>query len=333
MASTSLAARPAVAERFTIERRFDAARDSTIARDVRLGLARRVKAIPPKHFYDARGSELFDRICELPEYYLTRTEHALLEAYGADVVAATGPTDVIELGSGAARKTRTLLEAAARGGGRVRYHPMDVCEPMLRTSAARLLAEHPWLEVHAVVADYDRHLAPLPAGRRRLVAFLGSTIGNYGPRRAETFLRRVAAELRRGEHLLLGADLVKPVARLEAAYDDAAGVTAAFNRNVLSVINRELGADFRPEGFDHVASFDRRRSQIDMFLRARRAQVASIPALGMTVRIRAGETIHTEISRKFTERRLETLLRRAGFEIVRWYLPADRSFALVLAER
>ena len=226
--------RPAPDDRFSIERVFDSQRDSTLAEDVRRGLGGRRKSVPPKHFYDEEGSRLFDRICELPEYYLTRSEEQLLERSAREILDVARPTDLIELGSGAARKTRLLFDAAESLGIAPRYHPLDVCEPMLRASGEELLQRYPWLEVHALVADYERHLDVLPDGDRRLVAFLGSTIGNFAPPRALAFLRGIAARLRAGDHLLLGADLVKPVAVLERAYDDAAGVTAEFNRNVLT---------------------------------------------------------------------------------------------------
>jgi L-histidine N-alpha-methyltransferase len=319
--------------RFSIERVFDSQRDSTLAEDVRRGLGGRRKSIPPKHFYDEEGSRLFDRICELPEYYLTRSEEQLLERSAREILDVAHPTDLIELGSGAARKTRLLFDAAEALGIALRYHPVDVCEPMLRASGEELLQRYPWLEVHALVADYERHLEVLPDGDRRLVAFLGSTIGNFAPPRALAFLRGIAARLRPGDHLLLGADLVKPVEVLERAYDDAAGVTAEFNRNVLRVINRELDADFDPTAFDHVAFFDPRRRQIEMHLRSRRAQRVSLRALGITVGFRAGETLHTEISRKFTRRGLEGLCRRAGFGVRRWFSAAAPSFALLLCER
>jgi L-histidine Nalpha-methyltransferase len=325
--------RPAPDNRFSIERVFDPLRDSTLAEDVRRGLGRRRKSIPPKHFYDEEGSRLFDRICELPEYYLTRSEEQLLERSAQEILDVARPTDLIELGSGAARKTRLLFDAAESLGLAPRYHPFDVCEPMLRASTEALLELYPWLEVHALVADYERHLHLLPDGDRRLVAFLGSTIGNFLPSRALAFLRGIAAHLRAGDHLLLGADLVKPVAVLERAYDDAAGVTAEFNRNVLRVINRELGADFDPAAFDHVAFFRQRRSQIEMHLRSRRTQRVSLRTLGITVGFRAGETLHTEISRKFTRRGLEALCRRAGFGLRRWFRAAAPSFALLLCER
>jgi L-histidine Nalpha-methyltransferase len=319
--------------RFSIDLLFDPERDSTLADDVRRGLAVRRKSIPPKHFYDEEGSRLFDRISELPEYYLTRTEQHLLETSAGRILEIAQPTDLVELGSGAAKKTRALLDAAEALGMEPRYHPFDVCESMLRTSAEALLARYPWLEVRAVLADYERHLDRLPEGERRLVVFLGSTIGNFPPERAADFVAKIAAGLRPGEHFLLGADLVKPVEVLEPAYDDSAGITAEFNRNVLRVINRELGGNFDPAAFDHLAYFNRAKSQIEIYLRPRTLQRVRLRRLGLNIQVRAGETIQTEISRKFTRRGLETLCRRAGFAPRCWFAPDDGSFGLVLAER
>ncbi|MGH7898511.1 MAG: L-histidine N(alpha)-methyltransferase [Candidatus Binatia bacterium] len=319
--------------RFSIELLFDPERDSTLAEDVRRGLAARRKSIPPKHFYDDEGSRLFDRISELPEYYLTRTEQNLLESSAGQILEIAQPTDLIELGSGAAKKTRALLDAAEALGIEPRYRPFDVCESMLRTSAEALLDRYPWLEVRAVLADYERHLDRLPQGERRLVVFLGSTIGNFPPERAADFVAAIASELRRGEHFLLGADLVKPSEVLEPAYDDPAGITAEFNRNVLRVINRELGGNFDPTAFDHFAYFNRAKSQIEMHLRPRTMQRVRLRRIGLNIEVRAGETIQTEISRKFTRRGLEALCRRAGFTPRRWFTPDDGSFGLILAER
>ncbi len=290
---------------------------ATLPADVRAGLLQRPRRIPSKHFYDARGSELFDAICDLPEYYPTRTEQRLLDRIVDDVLAQTAPDILVELGSGAARKTRTLLEAMLRRGA-TRYVPVDVSESMLRQSARALLADYPALTIHGLVADYDRHLHAIPEAGRRLVAFLGSTIGNFEPEHAVAFLRGVREAMGPSDHLLLGLDLVKDRATLEAAYDDAAGVTAAFNRNVLAVINRELGADFDVDAFRHVAFFDAARSRIEMHLEAIRAQRVSIAGLDLTVEFREGERIHTEISGKHTREGAERMLREAGFTLVRW---------------
>jgi L-histidine N-alpha-methyltransferase len=325
--------RPEPSPRYSIERAFDPEQESTLADDVRRGLQRARKSLPPKHFYDDHGSRLFERICELPEYYLTRTEERLLADSAHDIVAVARPSDLVELGSGAATKVRWLLDAAEAQSLPLRYRPVDVCEPMLADSAQSLLERYPWLEVRALLADYERHLDRLPEGDRRLVAFLGSTIGNFAPRRAAAFVAMIGSQLRPGEHFLLGADLVKPVDVIEAAYDDASGVTAEFNRNVLRVINRELGGDFDPAGFEHVAFFNTRKRQIEMHLKARRAQRISLSKLGMTVAFRAGETVHTEISRKFTRRGIERLCARGGLVPVRWFVCEDPAFALVLCEK
>jgi L-histidine N-alpha-methyltransferase len=306
---------------------------SALARDVRRGLSLPQKMLPPKYFYDDCGSRLFDAICDVPEYYLTRTEHALLAAVADEVVALAAPQDLVELGSGASRKTRLLLDALQRAGVRTHYVPIDVSESMLRRSAETLLTDYPALQIHALVGDYERHLHCVRSGRRQLVVFLGSSIGNFTPAEAARFLRRVAEQLDRGDHFLLGVDLVKDHAVLHAAYNDAVGLTAEFNRNILRVINRTLDATFNPDAFDHVAFFNPEASQIEMHLRARTKQTVRIRALDMRVALAAGETIHTEISRKFTRDETVAMLRQAGFEPVRWFEPANRYFGLALARR
>jgi L-histidine Nalpha-methyltransferase len=318
-------------DRFRVDVHVRPDAGSTLARDVRAGLAAPPRSLPPKHFYDGRGSELFDAICDTPEYYVMRTEQAILDAVVDDVVAQAAPTDLVELGSGAARKTRTLLEAMLRRGDPVRYVPLDVSEPMLRRSATDLLADYPSLSVHGLVADYERHLDRLPEGGRRLVAFLGSTLGNFPDAEAVQFLSNVARCLRAGDHLLLGLDLVKAPEVLHAAYNDAQGVTAEFNKNVLAVINENLGGDFDLDAFDHVARYVPERRQMEMHLVPRTAQTVRIERLEMTVRLEAGEPIHTEISRKFTRAGAEDMLGRAGLELERWEESADAYFALALA--
>lgn len=305
--------------------------DSTLARDVRKGLGARPYHLPPKHFYDDLGSRLFDAICNTPEYYLTRAEAALLERTAADIVAQAGARELVELGSGAARKTHALLGAMAAMFPAPRYLPFDVSEEMLRSSSLALLEAFPTLRVHGIVGDYERHLDALPPGKGRLVAFLGSSVGNFTPDEAVAFLSRLGRALAPGDHVLIGVDLVKDVAMLERAYNDAAGLTAAFNRNVLAVINRELGGDFNPLDFDHVAFFDPRTSQIEMYLRARRALEVHIEALGLRVPFARGEVLHTEISRKFTRDEFECTLRAAGMVPVRWEQSHDPAFGLALA--
>lgn len=314
-----------------VERRLDAASANSLADDVRRGLTATPKWLPPKYFYDDRGSRLFEAICELPEYYPTRTEHALLSDIADAVVGTTRPAQLVELGSGASRKTRLLLDALTRVQPAATYVPIDVSESTLRQSAAALRIAYPALHVHAIVADYDRGVPPLGPSTPRLIAFLGSTIGNFVPPDDVVFLRRVAAQLQPGDYLLIGVDLVKPVARLHAAYNDAAGVTAEFNLNVLRVINRGLDADFDPERFEHLAFYNAEKAQIEMHLRARVAHRVHIAGLDLTVAFAAGETIHTETSRKFTRETAVGMLAAAGFHLERWYTPSDDAFALALA--
>ncbi len=311
---------------------------STLAADVHRGLGHRPRWLPPKHFYDDHGARLFDAICDLDEYYPTRSEMALLRRVARPLMELTRPADLVELGSGFPRKAEVLLDALARVTRTPRYVPVDISEGALRAGAAVLLGRIPGLHVHGVVGDYERHLRLTPPGGPRLVAFLGGTIGNLDPRGAARFLRALARQLRPGDHLLVGMDLVKDIATLERAYDDARGVTAAFNRNVLRVINRELGADFDPARFDHVAVYNRRAARIEMHLRARETHTVDIPGASLRITLDRGETIRTEISRKFTRATGAAMLRRAGFTLERWDEgpdPRDPSqrpaFALALA--
>ena len=311
---------------------LDGRHERSLAEDVLDGLTRPFKELPPKHFYDARGAQLFDRICELPEYYPTRTERAILHACAADLVDATGLTELVELGSGTAAKTRVLLDAASEAGTLRRYVPVDVTESMVRDSARELVREYPGLSVHGVIGDFERHLDRVPgADGPRVVAFLGGTIGNFPPGSRRRFLREIARLLNPGDHLLMGTDLVKDPAVLEAAYDDAQGVTAEFNRNVLHVVNRELDADFDPLGFDHVALFDRRHEWIEMRLRARRAQTAHVRAVDLVVNFEEGEEMRTEISAKFTRERLQGDLAAAGLDLVEFLTDPEGLFALSLS--
>jgi L-histidine Nalpha-methyltransferase len=310
--------------------------ERALADDVLDGLTRPFKEVPPKHFYDARGAELFDRICELPEYYPTRCERAILEARSADIVDVTGAGELVELGSGTAAKTRILLHAMEDAGTLERYVPFDVTATMVRDCAAALVDEFGGLRVHGIVGDFERHLDRVPApvpGVPRIVAFLGGTIGNFTPGSRRRFLRSLAALLGDDGHLLLGTDLVKDVATLEAAYDDSAGVTAEFNRNVLHVLNRELDADFHPDAFEHVAFFDREAERIDIRIRSRRDQRVRVPGAGIEVQLAAGEDIRTEVSSKFTRERLERELGDAGLRIERFLTDPDRLFGLTLVSR
>jgi L-histidine Nalpha-methyltransferase len=306
--------------------------ERVLAEDVLDGLTRPLKELPPKHFYDARGSELFDAICELPEYYPTRTERAILASCADEIAELTGAGELVELGSGSAEKTRVLLTAMAEAGTLRRYVPIDVSETALRASAERLVDEYPGMRVHGLVGDFERHLGRLPEpDGRRLMCFLGGTIGNFTPGTRRRFLRSLAGHLGPDGHLLLGVDLVKDPRTIEAAYDDAAGVTAEFNRNVLHVINRELGADFDPEAFDHVAFFDTEREWIEMRLRARSPQTVHVADLDLTVRFEAREELRTEISAKFTRRRVQRDLAAAGLEPAGWFTDEESRFAVALA--
>jgi L-histidine Nalpha-methyltransferase len=311
------------------------AEERSLANDVLDGLTRPFKELPPKHFYDARGSELFERICELPEYYPTRTETAILEARAADIIAATGAGELVELGSGSADKARILLGAMAAAGTLRRYVPLDVSETVVRDAAQQLVHDYAGLQVHGVIGDFQRHLHRVPSGdgTPRIVALLGGTIGNFPPGTRRALLRDVGALLGPADRLLLGTDLVKDPAVIEAAYDDSAGITAEFNRNVLHVINRELDADFAPDAFDHIAFFDRRHEWIEMRLRSLRPCSVLIAEIGLRVEFAAGEEVRTEISAKFTRTRLEADFEWAGLALADWYVDADELFALSLARR
>jgi L-histidine N-alpha-methyltransferase len=306
--------------------------ERSLADDVLDGLTKPFKELPPKHNYDARGAELFDQICELPEYYQTRTERTILERHAEQIVAANDAVELVELGSGMATKTRVLLDAMDRAGTLERYVPLDVTETVVRDCAQELVAEYPGLRVHGVIGDFERHLDRVPpADGPRIVAFLGGTVGNFAPGSRRRFLRGVARLLGADGHLLLGIDLVKDPVVLQAAYDDAQGVTAEFNLNLLHVLNRELDADFDPERFRHVALFDRRNEWIEMRLRATEPQSVAIAALGLEIEFTEGEELRTEISAKFTRDRLDSDLAAAGLEVADWLTDDDELFALALA--
>ncbi|MEU7136336.1 L-histidine N(alpha)-methyltransferase [Streptomyces sp. NPDC046261] len=296
--------------------------------DVAEGLTRSPKELPPKWFYDARGSELFDEITLLPEYYPTRAEREILIARAGDIAAATRARTLVELGSGSSDKTRHLIRALEE---LAYYVPVDVSESALSGAARTLLAEHPALTVHALVADFQYGLTLPDVPGPRIVAFLGGTIGNLLPAERATFLAGIRSGLAPGDALLLGTDLVKDERVLVPAYDDARGVTAAFNKNVLSVINRELGADFDPADFDHVALWDARREWIEMRLRARTSVVAKIPALDLAVHFEPGEELRTEVSAKFRREGVRAELAAAGLELTHWWTDEEGRFALSLS--
>ena len=300
-------------------------------RDVAAGLQATPKTLPSKYFYDEEGSALFDAITRLPEYYPTRTERGILVARADEIAARSGADTLIELGSGTSEKTRLLLDAFHRRGALRRFVPFDVDEATLRAAAGAVAAEYPGVAVHAVVGDFERHLSLLPGGGRRMVAFLGSTIGNLTPGQRAEFLADVVAGLEPGDTFLLGTDLVKDTGRLEAAYDDSAGVTAAFNRNVLHRLNRELDADFVPDAFEHVALFDTEREWIEMRLRSSADQVVTVGELGLTVRFAAAEEMRTEISAKFRPDGLAAELTVAGLRLLETWTDPAGDFALSLS--
>ncbi|MEW5930901.1 MAG: L-histidine N(alpha)-methyltransferase [Gemmatimonadota bacterium] len=307
-----------------------AAAPAAMLADLRDGLARPQKELPPKYFYDQRGSELFEEITALPEYYLTRTERALLERRMPGWMAELAPRALVELGAGSAAKTRIVLDAMAAAGTAQTYVPVDVSAQFLADTAARLRAEYPALSVVPAVADISEELE-LPGGlpRPTLFAFLGSTIGNFAPLDAAALLRRVRRAMAEGDRFLMGVDLRKDPARIEAAYNDAQGVTAEFNRNMLRVLNREAGADFDAEAFEHRAFYDRVEHRIEMHLVAPAPQTVHVPGVG-TVRLAAGESIRTEISCKHDRGSVAALFASAGLAVERWQTDGEGLYALVL---
>jgi L-histidine N-alpha-methyltransferase len=302
-----------------------------LRRDVLGGLAASPKSLPPKWFYDSVGSELFDQITRLPEYYPTRAEAEILRARSAEIASVTGADTLVELGSGTSEKTRTLLQALDDGGTLRRFVPFDVDASMLSAAATAIQREYPDIEIAAVCGDFEEHLSEIPDGGRRLFVFLGSTIGNLTADPRAEFLAALAAVLRPGDSLLLGTDLVKDTGRLVAAYDDAAGVTAQFNRNVLAVINRELDADFDVDAYRHVARWNADDERMEMWLRAESAQRVRIAALDLTVEFAAGEEIVTEVSCKFRADAVADELARAGLRPTRWWTDDAGDFGLSLA--
>lgn len=316
-----------------IEVHLDADTAATMARDVRAGLSADPKELAPKYFYDERGSQLFERITELSEYYPTRAERSILAERAAEIIAAAGaPRTLVELGSGSASKTRHLLSAMRDADCLGTYVPVDISEEITHETAESLVEEYPGLAVHGLVCDFEHHLERIPDGEGgRLVAFLGGTIGNLYPDARRDFLARLAAMLGPDDRILLGTDLVKEHSRLEAAYDDSSGVTAEFNKNVLSVLNRELGADFDLDGFEHVARYDAGEARMDIRLRSLAEQTIRLDGLDLEVSFGAGEEMRTEISCKFTYERLSQVYAEAGLTISGWFTDVDCDYALSLA--
>ena len=299
--------------------------------DARIGLTSTPRWLSPRWFYDARGSELFEEITRLPEYYPTRAERSILADHAGKIAQRTRAHTLVELGSGSSEKTRLLLDALQAEGSLVQFVPLDVSETALRAAVATLNGDYPALSIHAVVADFTEHLGRIPGQTPRLVAFLGGTIGNLLPDERATFLTELRDTLLPGEWLLLGTDLVKDEDALVPAYDDAAGVTADFNRNVLAVLNRELGADFDLDNYQHVAIWDAENEWIEMRLRAIAAATVTLPELALDMVLAAGEEIRTEISAKFRREGVEHELSNAGFSLDSWWTDSEGLFALSLA--
>jgi L-histidine N-alpha-methyltransferase len=323
----------ATADRIEIEVHYTGAQGAEMAHEVRTGLTARPKELAPKYFYDERGSQLFEQITELPEYSPTRAEREILSSRSDEILAAAGcPRTLVELGSGSAAKTRHLLSAMEDAGCLEVFVPVDISEEITHQTAASLVEEYPDLQVSGLVCDFEQDLELIPeADGGRLIAFLGGTIGNLYPAPRSDFLSRIAALLGPEDRLLLGTDLVKDTARLEAAYNDSTGVTAEFNKNVLAVLNRELGADFDPAAFEHQARFDEEEAWMDIGLRSTVEQTVRVDGLDLTVRFAAGERMRTEISAKFTRERLEAIYRDAGLELSGWFTDPAGDYALSLA--
>ncbi|MGC8512075.1 MAG: L-histidine N(alpha)-methyltransferase [Acidimicrobiales bacterium] len=310
-------------------------RDLEVAlrRDAGLGLTATPKVLPPRWLYDEVGSKLFGRITRVGEYYPTRRERSILGRHAADICAISEADTLVELGSGSSEKTEVLLGAMSRLGRLRRFAPFDVDEATMRDAVGRIGMIYPGIDIEGVVGDFEEHLGHLATSGRRLIVFLGGTIGNLEPEARERLLGSVASGMSPGESFLLGTDLVKDRSRLVAAYDDAEGVTAAFNKNVLAVLNRRLGAHFDLGRFDHVALYDEDLQRIEMRLRSRSAQVVAVDALGIDVNFDEGEDLRTEISTKFTVGQVEDELRAAGLELVACYTDPGKDFAVTLARR
>jgi len=304
-----------------------------LRRDVYNGLTQTPKTLPPKWFYDSVGSDLFDQITRLPEYYPTRTEAQILRDHSAEIATASGADTLVELGSGTSEKTRLLLSALRDTGSLRRFIPFDVDAGMLQAASSAILDEYPGIEIEAVCGDFEEHLGKIPRVGRRLVVFLGSTIGNLTPGPRAEFLSALSDTLAKGDTLLLGTDLVKDPDRLICAYDDSAGVTARFNRNVLAVVNRELDADFDLDAFDHVAKWNAAEERIEMWLRTGSAQRVRVAALDLTIDFAAGEEMLTEVSCKFREQGVVEELAAAGLKRSHWWTDPAGDFGLSLSTK
>ncbi|WP_234344142.1 L-histidine N(alpha)-methyltransferase [Streptomyces sp. NRRL F-5123] len=323
---------PVQKSRFTLDDRLPADYfTESLHADVRAGLTDAPRTLPPKWFYDKRGSDLFEEITRLPEYYPTRAEQEILVRRAPEIAAITRAATLVELGSGSSRKTRLLLDALTAGGTLARYSPLDVSGAALAEAGEAICRDYPGLTVSATVADFESGLPLSDEPGPRLLAFLGSTIGNFDPAQRQAFYRTLALSLTSDDVLLLGADLVKDPDVLVRAYDDAQGVTAEFNKNVLHVLNRELGADFDPDAFEHVALWNAEEERIEMRLRSRAAQSVKIPGVDLGLSLAAGEELRTELSCKFRRESLTRELHEGGFTVRQWWTDPGERFALLLA--
>lgn len=305
-----------------------------LASDARAGLLSEPRSLPPKYFYDERGSRLFEEICDTREYYPTRTEKKLLSHHSAEIIEYSRPAEIVELGSGSSRKTRHLFDACEKYNHTCSYAPFDVCEPMLKHASEQLCIDYDWLKVRPLLGDYHGGLKHLPKETRtRLYVFLGGTIGNFYPQQARAFMREVRVAMRPGDYLLIGADRVKDQRILNAAYNDEQGLTAAFNLNLLNVLNRELQADFKPAHFNHQATFNPQLKRVEMRLMASVDQVIHLRRLNERISFQRGDGILTEISHKFTADELRGLIENSGLGVCKHYEPDNGYFSLILARR
>lgn len=298
-------------------------------REIRDGLTAEQKYLPCKYFYDSRGAALFERICRLPEYYQTRTELSILRNAAGEIMERLKEGSLIELGSGANWKIRILLDAANGSRSKIRYVPVDVCEPALKQAAEDLLALYPDLAVSGIIADFHHERDRIMPDGDKLITFFGSTIGNFSTEESRIFLSSIAAKMQQRDRLLVGVDMIKRKEILEAAYNDAQGVTAQFNKNILAVVNRELNASFDFSAFEHHAFYNEKRECIEMHLRAGKDMSVPVPGLQLIVPMKRGETIFTEISRKYSRKKVETMAAESGLSVTRWFTDCREWFALV----
>ena len=322
-------------DRRLIIRNLIESRKAENGQDVIKGLSAQPKALPPKYFYDQRGSELFEEICQLLEYYPTRTETAIFEAYGSAIARLTGPCEIAELGSGSATKTQILLDAYQSAGYPLRYLPIDVSETMLTESAQQLLTKYPSLSIHGLVSTYELALASLPPAQlpARMLCFIGSTLGNLQPHECTEFLAKVSHVLRPGDYFLLGLDLQKETSILEAAYNDAQGITAAFNLNMLQHLNWRFDGDFETDSFSHMAYYNQDKNQIEMHLKSLKAQAVHLKSLNFTAHFEQGERLLSEISRKFDLQETSQMLASHQLPVVNTFTDKQQWFGLLLSQR